>query len=384
MTDDATDPDVSSLLDRLEAVRAERREAEADVAERGEASVRRVAEAYRDAAALLDRYEDTATGTGNFEAYVELREKFPDLVEGLPEDLPEREAFEAAAERLDRRRLSERDFENAREELRPAAEYVERLDRRESARDRAESVRRDAERRLKRLDDRAAELEDLAAMGEVDLDAPVEEIRDPVEAYNDRVREDFRRYKRDSPAHEVLSLPQRAASFPLVDYHPPPSDLLEYVRDHPTGGEPIPKLLEYADYSASKLDHYVDDTAALQTTVAVHRTYLERLDASPLEVAWPPPSAATLRRRAGEITSLLGRFADTETVARLRTVRDLTRRDDYERLRTAARARQELGDEELERLRSGAVARELERVRDARERLTAALSASTDDGSDEG
>jgi hypothetical protein len=384
MTDDETvDPDVSSLLDRIEAVRSERREAEAAVAEHGEETVRRVAAAYRDATALLDRYEDTATGTGNFEAYVELQEKFPALVEELPEDLPERESFEAAEERLDRRRLSDGDFENAREALRPAGEYVDLLDRRESARDRAESVRREADRRRKRLAERAIELEDLAALGEADLEAPVEEIRDPVEAYNERVHEDFQRYKRESPAREVLSLPRRAASFPLVDYRPPPSDLVEYVEDHPTGDEPIPKLLEYADYSASKLDHYVDDTAALQTAVAVHRTYLERLDASPLEVAWPPDSAAALRKRAGEVTSLLGRFADPETVALLRTVRDATRRDDYERLRTAARAREELTDEQLERLRSGAVQRELDRIRDARDSLAAALSESADDGPNE-
>jgi hypothetical protein len=52
----------------------------------------------------------------------------------------------------------------------------------------------------------------------------------------------------------------------------------------------------------------------------------------------------------------------------------LTRRDDYERLRTATRARTELTDDELERLRSGAVESDLAELRDARDALAEALS----------
>jgi hypothetical protein len=148
---------------------------------------------------------------------------------------------------------------------------------------------------------------------------------------------------------------------------------LAYVRENDVGTDPIPKLLEYTGYTGSKLQHYVDDPGELQTTVAVHRTYLERLDAEPLTLSWPPKAAGVLRPRANELASLLRHFAAEETSLALREVRELTRRDDYERLRTAARARNEVTDEQLSRLRSGAVERELEEVRAAGERLQSAL-----------
>ena len=57
----------------------------------------------------------------------------------------------------------------------------------------------------------------------------------------------------------------------------------------------------------------------------------------------------------------------------MRAVRARTREDDYDRLREAAVARAELTDAERRRLESGAVAEELEDVRERRRRLTEAL-----------
>ena len=278
-----------------------------------------------------------------------------------------------AADRLDRRRLRERDFEGAREDLEPARSAVDHLDRRREAREELAAARRDAKLRRKAVDTRLDELERLLELGEADVDAPVERLRDPVEAYNDAVTEEFRAYKRNESAYEVVTTIEATEWYSLVDYQTPPRDLREFVRESPDADEPVPKLLEFADYTGSKLDHYAEDPAALQTAVAVHRTYLERLDADPLRVSFPPPPAETLRRRADELVSVLDRFASEETIARLREVRALTRLDDYDRLRTAARARTELTDDELDRLRSGAVEADLRELREARERLTAEL-----------
>jgi hypothetical protein len=99
----------------------------------GEDAVVDAADAYRKAIRLLDRYEGSATGTGDFQAYVEFQDKFLGLVEERDDDTPASEAFAAAGERLDQRRLSESDFDAAREDLDPAAEYVDLLDRREDA-----------------------------------------------------------------------------------------------------------------------------------------------------------------------------------------------------------------------------------------------------------
>jgi hypothetical protein len=81
-----------------------------------------------------------------------------------------------------------------------------------------------------------------------------------------------------------------------------------------------------------------------------------------------------LRRCTEELIPVVARFAPESTVARLRTVRDLTFSPDrFERLRRAAVAREQLSSSERDRVVSGAVADELAAVRDARDRLRDAL-----------
>ncbi|MFB6080397.1 MAG: hypothetical protein ABEJ81_05310 [Haloferacaceae archaeon] len=359
--------------DRLEQVRAERERAREAVRERGTERTGAVASAYHEATRLLDRYEESATGTGNFEAYVEFQERFAELVEGLDEDLPLRDAFEEAAEAIDRRRLRGRDFAAARSALDPAAELVDLLDRRDEADERFRQVRHEADEALDAVEERIADLERVEELGDADLDAPVERLREPIEEYDDAVREAFAEYKRTASARALFSLLTTADRYPLVDFRRPPRDLREYVETYPAGAEPIPKLLEYADYSASKLDHYVEDPGALRARVATHRTYLERLDAEPLTVAWPPPADDVLGMRGEELVALVGRFADESTVALARRIRHLPRRTDYDRLREAARARTELTDDQRERLRTGRVGDDLDRLRAAREEVRAVL-----------
>lgn len=364
---------VEERVDALETARERRDSVEERIDAVGEEAVVDAADAYRKAVRLLDRYEDSATGTGDFQAYVEFQDKFLGLVEGLGESVPAREAFEAAAERMDQRRLSDADFERAREDLDPAAEYVDLLDRREDATERLSKARRDAKLHLDELDADIEARSEMLSFADIDLDAPVEALREPIRAYDEAVTAEFESFYESAPIADVVGFLERAESFPLVDFRPPPRDLKSFVRESPDADEPIPTLLEYAEFTGSKLDHYAEDPAALQTNVAVHRTYLERLSADPLTVSVPPPPAGELRPWAGEAISLLNRFATAETIARLRTVRDLTRRADYAELRLAARAHEELDSDELERVRSGAASTELQRLRDARGRLSAAL-----------
>ena len=375
---------VEDRIDEVDAVAealrsAERRlaDVEREIESVGEDAVVDAADAYRTAIRLLDRYEESATGTGDFQAYVEFQDKFLGLVDGR-DDTPASEAFAAAGERLDQRRLSESDFDAAREDLAPAAEYVDLLERRDAAEEAIAKARRDARVRRRDLDAEIDARAEWLAVGEADLDAPVEELTEPIEAYNDAVREAFDDFYASASIAAVIDLLDRAESFPLVEFRSPPRDLREFAADSPDADESIPTLLEYADYTGSKLDHYAEDPGLLQTTVAVHRTYLERLSGEPLTVSLPPPPAETLRFRARELVSLLGRFAAEETIAELRAVRDLTRRDGYGELRRAARAHEELDDEELAAVRSGAAAAELERLRDARDRLVAALDGEGD------
>lgn len=364
----------TALVD-LEAARERYARATREIDERGTGTVEETAAAYREATDLLESYVDRATGTGkeNFKAYVELEGQFDALVDGLSDDLENRGAFEAALDALDKRRLSEADFERAREALAPAAEHADLLEEREAAREAVAEARKTASRRLREIDDAIDERERLLELAEADLDAPVERLREPIERYDELIRERFREYRDEASAREVFALLERSRWYPFVEFERPPGDLQRFVAERPAGERSIPELLEYAGYSRSKLAHYVEDADALKRAVATQQTFLEGIDADPLTVGWPPGPAGILERRTREFRPFVDRVADEDTVAALREVRALIRDDEYDRLQTAARAVERLTAGERERLRDGRVADELEELRAERERLEAAL-----------
>ena len=408
--------DLREAADRLQA-------AEAAIDERGEAAIEAAADAYRRATRLLDDYEDSATGTGDFTAYLEFQNEILALVEELPDDTFAADAFERVSDRLDKRRLNQSDFEFAREEIEAASEAVAMLEEREAARDAYRSARHDAKERRDDLREEADRLRRLQRLGDVDLDADLDPLSEPVEAYNAAVETAVEGFRTIRPARELFALLDDAADRPLIGVDQPPRDLVEYIETKPAGTEPLATLVEYADYSPSKLAHYVDDPGALRTNVAVHQTYLDRLDAAPFRVDWPPAEAATLRARLDEVAPLVRRldavFVDDSSdggasgdsdangdsagdadeapagngdgtaatdleidadlpdenpveAARRRLAR-VTRRDEYDRLREVALADAELSDAEFERVASGAIDDDLAAVTDAIDAIETAL-----------
>jgi len=371
----ATDHAVDGLVAELDDA-AREHERLADRIRDRDGDVGAAVAAYRRFDDLLDRYRDRATGSG-FEEYVEFQETVADVMDDLPADAAAREAFEVADDTVHQRRLSESDFDEARAALAPARDLAELVAERDGAREHYRDARRRAVRRIDELDDAIERLERLCELGEADLDAPVERLREPIAAYDDAVRAEFREWRRESPAREVLVAVERASAFPLVDWRAPPERLRSYL-DGPAGEEPVSTLLEYADYSDSKLAHYVDAPGELKRHVATNRTYLRELTAEPVTVGWPPPGPDGLRYRAREYESAARAFATESTLAALRTVRALPRElgaEEYRRLRRAAAARADLDDAERERVRDGTARRELAAAREARERLSAALEA---------
>jgi hypothetical protein len=368
----ATDDPAAALAD-ADAVY---REVEERIADYGEETVRAVADAYDRATDLLDRYEGQATGTGkeNFKNFIQFQEKFASLAEELPDDLPERDAFEAANDRFDKRRLSEDDFEAARAGLEPAGEIAGLLDEREAALNEYREVRREIGRAIGDLREEIGDRERLVELGDADLDAPIEDIRDPIETYNEAVSEAFSRFKSEASARELLGFVAATHDYSLVEFRRVPEALRNYAETHEVGTEPVSGLLKYAGYSNSKLDHYVEDPGALKRAVATNETYLERLDAGPLQLDWPPKSAAELRWCVEELVSVVARFAPEEVVADLREVQSVVRDEEtFERLRTAAEAETELADSEREKVASGEVADELETLRARKQKLESAL-----------
>lgn len=363
-------------VEKLQAAEAELRSVEAAIEDVGPTSLRRLVDAHDRFDDLLTRYRERASGSGRetFEAYVEFQGRLGEFVSELPDDLLHREAFEDAADLLDRRRLEERDFDRAREALSPASQVADLIGEREAAERRYREARHAVEARRNELQDRIDDLESLLAFEDADLDAPVEALREPIEAYESAVDDAFRAFRSDASAREVLDLVESTSSYPLVDFPDPPAELRHHLRENPAGEEPIPTLLEWAGYTASKLSHYVEDPPRFRAAVGGNRTYLSRLDAGPLHVGWPPPPAGTLRFRARELVAVVERFAPESTVSRLHAVRRLTGRDDYETLRRSAVARRELTDEDRRRLRDGSVHDEIESLRAECDRLAEALA----------
>lgn len=357
----------------LEDARDAFERARADVRDAGEDELERLAEAHRELLAILEQYESSATGTGDFGSYLSFQSELGSLVENLPE-IPHRETFERIADDLEKRRLRESDFEAARERLSPIDERVELLDERDAARERYRDVRKRARERIRTLEARIDEYERLLDLGEADLDAPVGELRDPVDAYDEAVTAAFASFLERASAREAFDFLETTERYPLVPFESPPDDLVEYVETHEAGREPIPQLLAYAGYSRSKLDHYVDDASALKRAVATRRTYLEGIDADPLRIGWPPPPAPELQWRTRELIPVANRIADDGAIERLREARNVARDEGrYERLRRAALARETLDEDQRRRVESGAVERDLAAARAERDRLESLL-----------
>ncbi|MFQ3475916.1 hypothetical protein HKK80_06610 [Halonotius sp. F2-221B] len=395
-----------AVIEELRAAADRVQAAEAAIADHGEDSVEAAADAYRNATRLLDSYEDSATGTGDFTAYLQFQTEILALVDSLSDDAFAADAFQRVSDRLDKRRLNEADFEFAREQIETAGEAVDMLEEREDAIDAYREARNEAKTERDELRDEADRLRDLQRLADVDLAVSTDPLRERVDDYNTAVRAAFERFRKTRPARDLFTLLDDAADRPLVGVDRPPRDLVDYIASKPAGTEPLATLREYADYSPSKLEHYVDDPGALRTSVAVHQTYLDRLDADPFCVDWPPAEAATLRARLDELAPFVRRLDsvfeadsgaaapgdDTDSVtaapadiadavdpsapieaARRRLAR-FSRRDEYERLREVAVAEHELDDAEYERVASGAVADDLEAVTDAIDTIETALA----------
>ena len=166
--------DLHAAADRVQA-------AEAAIDEHGEASVEAAADAYRQATRLLDSYEDSATGTGDFTAYLQFQNEILALVGSLPEDTFAANAFERVSDRIDKRRLNEADFEFAREQVEIAGEAVELLEEREDAIAAYREARNAAKQALDDRREEADRLRDLQRLADVDLDADIGPLRERVD-----------------------------------------------------------------------------------------------------------------------------------------------------------------------------------------------------------
>lgn len=72
----------------------------------GEGELRRLASVRGELSDLFARYEDRATGTGDFRGFIEFQSQLDELLDDLPAGLRHRETFEEVEELFDKRRLN--------------------------------------------------------------------------------------------------------------------------------------------------------------------------------------------------------------------------------------------------------------------------------------
>jgi hypothetical protein len=365
-----TTHDLVAELDRLDS---ELDRANERVDEFGEDNLQELADIYRKFTDVIDRYEEDVTDDGgDIQDNIEFQSQIAAVTEEIPDDLLLKETFDECDEYLQKRWFHDSDFEHVREQLEPVADLVDRLDTRDDLLTSYRETRKDIRYRIRDLDDRIDELERLSRLSDADLDAPTEEIREPIETYNEAVTEAFETFSREAPARDVVDFLEAMSVYPLVSFETPDEELLSYIHNHPPGEEPIPQLLEYSEYSQSKLSHYVEDPEKLRRIVGGRQTYLDGLDADPLCISWPPPTADTLQWRCQELTAAVNRVAPA-VVDHLRTVSTLPRETPYERLRDTAVVRQDLTDEERERIQTEDIDAQLEEAGTERAELDTAL-----------
>ena len=366
-------PDAEDLPARLERAHERLERAEERVEEFGHEDLEELADAYDRFVDLLDRYEDQVVGDeGDFETNIEFQGQIADIADDLTEDMLLYETFAECDEYLQRRWFNQSHFDHVREQLEPVGDLAGRIEEYDEALAAYRDTRRQIRQRIRNAEDQVDHLERLSRLGEADLDAPTERLRKPIEAYNEAIEAAYAEFRRDAAAREVMDFLDAMAAFPLVSTPSPPADLFEYIASEPPGEETIPQLLDYADYSRSKLDHYVEDPDRLKHVIGGQQTFLSGLSAEPLQIAWPPPSATALRWRCEELTAAVNRLAPS-VVEELRAVEALPRETDYERIRNSATAEAELTAEERTRLADGDVEAELAETRAELEALRTAL-----------
>lgn len=358
---------------RLERCQQSLDAAQAEVDEYGEASLQELDDAYTEFREMLEIYQGKVTGDdGDIQTIVEFQSEIDRIMGGLSDDMLRSDLFEESDEYLQQKWFSDADFEHVYELLEPVADLTDRLETRDEALSAYRDARQELTFELRDAKKQREELERLADLTDADLDAPTERLREPIETYNDAVREAFREYKANESARTVVRFLQRMERYPLIEFESPPADLAEYTLSNPPGTEPIPTVLEYGNYSRSKLSHYVENPDKLKHAIEHHRAYFEQLDASPLVISWPPPPKSELRWRCRALTAAVNRI-DPAVVEHLRAVAALSRETEYDRLRNSAVVREDLNDDERERLKSGAIETELDEIRATVERFETAL-----------
>lgn len=337
----------------------EYRDTRETVREVGEDRAERTHNVYRRIDDAFEEYREDATGHGEFRRFVEFQNIVIDIEESIEDgNIYRGDDITRALSHLDANTLHDKHFRRAREDLSDVRDFVETYERYVELEDELRDELSDLEHRIdevgREIQEKEAALEKAREAEGVD----VSPLREAVEEYNNGVRDDFEEFVREAPAVDVARLGERTHDAPLVDDAPVERGTAESL-DRYVDDETVDRVLELADASDGKLSHYVEDADGFRD--AVPRTFFETADGERFELSYE--REGIVRRRADELVSVVRRFADDETVAALRRVRDMAANGTYGEMRRALVAREQAGAD-VDEIRD-----ELDGLREEKERI---------------
>lgn len=335
-------------------------------------AVREARDIYHDLQRYIDRYREPATGHGDFESYIEFQSVLAEIEEQLDDDVYGERWFRKAIQRFESRTLREKHFRRAEKDLQEIRELVEAFERAMELEDELRSERGRLRKRRRELQNEIKRLESRIRDAREAPDADASRLESLLDKYNKSVEREYGSWLSSAPAIEVVRHAYRASRMPLVEADGVDGRSVEALQESGVGDESVERLLEFAGYSDSKLQHYVDDP----------RTFRDKLPTAWFRVADAEPYKLSLDMEEGvverlvpELVSVVSEFASERTIEVLRQIGDLARNGRYSEMRQALEARQRTGGEDVESLleEKQSLEREVEDVEEDTQRIEDAL-----------
>lgn len=345
--------------------------------EEGIEEVREARGLYHELQRYIDRYREPATGHGDFESYIEFQSVLAEIEEQLDGGVYGERGFRDAIQRFESRTLREKHFRRAENDLQGVRETVEVLERVEEIEDELRSERGRLGKRRKELEREIDDLERGIREASEAPDADASRLESLLDSYNEAVEREYESWLSSAAAREVVGHVYRASGMPLIEAEGVDRSTVEALEVSEVGDESVERLLELAEYSDSKLQHYVDDPTRFRSELPT--AWFRVADAEPYKLS-PDMQEGVVERLVPELVRVVSEFASERTIEVLREIGDLARCGRYSGMRRALMARQTTGGVDAESLQEEkqGMERELDQVRDDLERIDEALSNPVD------
>ena len=193
-----------------------------------------------------------------------------------------------------------RDFYSARRFLMKFGKPIEIKRERDNKLEQYRSFRRKLENQSKQLKSRIADFKSVPRP-EKSLDE-IQEVKQTLKKYNELVTSTVINYYAHAPCRDALSITLKAIEIPEFSIPPPRNreslmDLMRVLEEQQVknafGDENISKLVEVANFTDKRLEHFVKDYKWFQRRLQENLLWLSELSGNvsdTLSVKWPEPS----------------------------------------------------------------------------------------------